>query len=71
MGWGSIGRKRIPETDMFSSLLLSKKGGQLFVVKQSFCFLIVVLCSIALRDIRYILNKLLEEVVKIIIEAFF
>lgn len=34
-------------------------------------FLIVVLCSIALRDVRYILNKLLEEIVKIIIEAFF
>lgn len=48
-----------------------QKRGAIIRSQAKFCFLIVVLCSIALRDIRYILNKLLEEVVKIIIEAFF
>lgn len=49
----------------------AKKGGNYSQSSKGFVFLIVVLCSIALRDVRYILNKLLEEIVKIIIEAFF
>lgn len=51
-------------------IITQQKRGAI-ICSQRFCFLIVVLCSIALRDIRYILNKLLEEIVKIIIEAFF